>query len=51
MKKILIVDDSYIIRDLCQRVLERNNFITELAQSAEEALEIIDDTFSLIISD
>lgn len=51
MKKILIVDDEKAIRDLCQRILTKNNFITETARDAKEALEILDDTFGLVISD
>lgn len=51
MKKILIVDDDQAIREFCRRILSKNNFITELAQNAGEALDILDDTFGLVISD
>ncbi len=51
MKRILIVDDEKSIRDFCQRILIKNDFITETAENAKEALEILDDTFDLVISD
>ena len=51
MKKVLIVDDDKAIRDFCQRILIKNNFITGSAKNAKEALRILDDTFNLVISD
>lgn len=50
-KKLLIVDDEKSIRDYCQRILSKNNFISETAFNAEEALNILDETFDLVISD
>jgi len=51
MTKILIVDDEKTIRELCQRILIKHDYIVETAQHVTEALEILDDTFDLVISD
>ena len=50
MKKILIVDDEEGIRESYKAILE-DSFITETAESAEKALEILDDSFSLVLTD
>lgn len=51
MKKILIVDDDEIIRNLCQRILIKEGYIVQTAKNAKEALEIIDNTFNFVITD
>ena len=51
MRKILIVDDEKSIRDFCQRILVKNKFATESAESAKMALEILNNTFDLVVSD
>lgn len=53
MKKILIVDDNKDMREFCKKMLLRwkKQFIVETVQSAEEALQILDNTFSLVIMD
>lgn len=38
MKKILVVDDEQVIRDLLKKKLEQNNFLASVASSGEEAL-------------
>lgn len=47
----MVVDDEKAIRRFCQKVLIRNNFVVETADSVKGALEILDDTFCLVISD
>lgn len=49
MNKILVVDDSLIMIDLYVRILEDFNVVTAL--SAEQALELLDDSFDLVITD
>lgn len=50
-KKILVVDDEVDITDILQFNLEYEGFNVVTASSAEEALEILDDSFCLIILD
>ncbi len=49
--KILIVDDEAGIREILQFNLEHAGFAVDCASSAEKALEILDDTHSLILLD
>lgn len=51
VKKILVVDDEVDITDILQFNLEYEDFEVVTAASAEEALELLDDTFCLIILD
>ncbi len=51
MEKILIVDDEAGIREILQFNLENAGFAVDCAASAEEALEILDDSHSLILLD
>lgn len=51
MKKILIVDDHKMTGELCQRILSTYNFVCEVAQGGKEALEMLDDSFALVITD
>ena len=51
MKKILIVDDDKMVRDLCSRILASNLYTVESASSPEEALLLLDHTFNLVITD
>ena len=51
MKKVLIVDDDEITRELCKRILSKNSVIAETAENAKEALKILDSTFDLVITD
>lgn len=50
-KKILIVDDEAGIREILQFNLENAGYTVDCAASAEEALEMLDDTHSLILLD
>ena len=50
-KKILIVDDEAGIREILQYNLENAGYTVDCAASAEEALEMLDDTHSLILLD
>jgi len=43
-KKILVVDDEEPIRDLFERAFTRVGYSVRTAESAEEALEIVQDT-------
>ncbi len=49
--KILIVDDEAGIREILQFNFEHAGFAVDCASSAEKALEILDDTHSLILLD
>lgn len=51
VKKILVVDDEVDITDILQFNLEYEGFEVVTVASAEEALELLDDTFCLIILD
>lgn len=51
MNKILVVDDEQDIREILQFNLEHEGFNVLTASSAEEALEILDESFSLILLD
>ena len=51
MKKILIVDDNERCRECCQMLLAEYKFVTVLVPGAQEALEILDNTFDLVITD
>jgi two-component system cell cycle sensor histidine kinase/response regulator CckA len=51
---VLIVDDDEELRRFMSRILERNGYRVVLADSAEAALEVVDDfigTFDLLVSD
>jgi DNA-binding NtrC family response regulator len=50
MKKILIVDDEKSIRESYQAILE-NDYITVTAATTKEALEILDNSFDLVLTD
>lgn len=49
--KILVVDDEQDIREILQFNLEHEGYNVQTASSAEEALEMLDATYSLIILD
>ena len=51
MKKILIVDDEVDIRDILQFNLENAGYEVDAASSAEEALEMLGPSHSLILLD
>ena len=50
-KKILVVDDEVDITDILQFNLEYEGYEVVTASSAEEAMQILDETFCLIILD
>lgn len=50
-KKILVVDDEIDITDILQFNLEYEGFDVTVAGSAEEALELLDDTYCLLVLD
>ena len=50
-KKILVVDDEATIREIIQFNLENAGYVVENAASAEEALDILDESFALILLD
>lgn len=49
--KILVVDDDSEIRNAVINLLNNENYITVGAASGNEALSILDNTYSLIILD
>ena len=52
MFKILVVEDDNSLKRLFCKTLEKNNFITFPAESAAEALDILDEeSIDLIITD
>ncbi len=51
MEKILIVDDEAGIREILQFNLENAGFEVDCAASAEEALEVLEDSHGLILLD
>lgn len=51
IKKILVVDDERDITDILQFNLEYEGFEVTAASSAEEALELLDNSYSLLILD
>lgn len=50
-RKILIVDDEEDIREILQFNLENAGFVVDCASSAEEALEMLPSSYSLILLD
>lgn len=50
-KKILVVDDDKVVLLSCKRILSSEGFLCELAESADEALRLIDKGFDLFIVD
>ena len=51
MKKILIVDNDKFTRYFCRQILTENLFSVKTASSSEEALNILDHTFDLVLTD
>jgi len=51
MKQILIVDDDEGIREACREALREGKYTVTTASGAIEALEILNDTFNLVITD
>lgn len=50
-RKILVVDDERDIREILEFNLDHEGYLVETANSAEEALEMLDESFSLVILD
>lgn len=50
-KKILLVDDEAAIREILQFNLENAGYLVDSAASAEEALEMLDEDYCLILLD
>ena len=52
MKRILVIDDERVIRELMMEMLERAGYEAIGARTSEEALTMLDaDCFSLVVSD
>lgn len=51
MSKILVVDDEQDIREILEFNLSHEGYEVQTANSAEEALELLDESFSLVILD
>ena len=52
MKKILVLDDDKLVLASVDKILKKEGYLTELAQSAQEALEKAQaQEFDLVISD
>jgi DNA-binding NtrC family response regulator len=50
-KKVLVVDDDGVTRELLREVLEKDGFEVRMASSGEDALQQIDPSFFLVLSD
>lgn len=48
-KKILVVDDEKLIREVIQNVFEEKGYTVRTAESAEQALEVLKDESILVI--
>ena len=52
MNTILVIDDEKLIRDSLKRLLEKNNYQVNIAETVEEAIKLIQDqAFDIILSD
>ncbi len=52
MNTILVIDDEKLIRDSLKRLLEKNNYQVNIAETVEEAIHLIkEQAFDLILSD
>lgn len=52
MNTILVIDDEKLIRDSLKRLLEKNNYQVSIAETVEEAINLIhEQAFDLILSD
>lgn len=52
MHNILVVDDEKLIRDSLKRLLEKNNYQVSVAETVEEAIQLIEvHAYDLILSD
>ncbi len=52
MNTILVIDDEKLIRDSLKRLLEKNNYQVNIAETVEEAIHLINEqAFDLILSD
>lgn len=51
-KKVLVIDDEYIVRVSCQRVLETDGYSVFLSSNVMDGLKLIEDEgFDLVITD
>ncbi|MBF0458539.1 MAG: response regulator [Nitrospirae bacterium] len=51
-KKVLVIDDEFIVRVSCQRVLETDGYTVVLSSNAIDGLKLIEDEgFDLVITD
>jgi CheY-like chemotaxis protein len=52
MRRILVIDDEQVIRDLMREILERAGYETVAAETPERALALLDEEdVELIVSD
>ena len=51
VKKILIVDDEEHMRELLKDFFEGEGFVVDMAEDGVKALEKLDDSFRIVISD
>jgi len=51
MKKILIVDDDKVVREMLESVLSRKGYVSVATSNAEKALETLDTTFNFVLTD
>lgn len=51
-KRILAIDDDFLVRESLKNLLEQNGFVAEVAAGGEEALELLTkEVFDLILTD
>lgn len=52
MKKILVIDDEYIVRSSCERTLEPEGYIIKCVSSGKEGIELLGkESFKLVLLD
>jgi two-component system response regulator GlrR len=50
-KKILVVDDNPVVSDIVDMILSTEGYVLLTAQSGQDALEKLDHTFDLVLTD
>ena len=52
MKRVLVIEDEQMVRDVCARILERAGYFVALAENGKEGLRLFNESpFDLVITD